>query len=134
MKATELMIGDWVRYKGQTAKVTILSDKVSKIEGTKENDIEVHDGGEIEPLPIRGAILKRNGFHFDELDEQYSWEKGDNMKGISEEITLMQDSDCWICTIYGSNCEMEIEGFTLHSVHELQHLMRCVGITKEIKL
>lgn len=140
MNAKQLMLGDYVRYNGKIARVTILSEKVSEAiataeEGNANADDVLPDGDKkLKPLNITGSALKRAGFEYDELDETFSWQEGDNLKGITAEVRLAQDDKGWVAYIFGPNCDMEIEEFKLSYVHELQHIMRCVGIKKEITL
>lgn len=140
MNAKQLMLGDYVRYNGKIARVTILSERVSEAVATVEDgkataDNVLTDGDKkLKPLNITASVLKRSGFRRGEYDDDYHWQKGDNLTGISEEVRLAQDDRGWLCNIFGPNCDMEIEEFRLRYVHELQHLMRCVGIKKEIVL
>lgn len=145
MKVTELMIGDWVKVNDieythplQVAEIfmkcgapyaTLFWDGMP---GDSMPETLYADIDKVLPLPITAKLLKKNGFKYDELDEGLSWEEANGIE-ISQEVRLVFDGDVWLCDLFGINCDMEIEEMKLHYIHELQHLMRCVGITKEIE-
>lgn len=137
MKANELMLGDWVRLNFEEKpcfRVAQLLDDKLYVDEADFQFLQDWRYDDIEPLPITDKMLKRNDFKYDELYECYEWQQGDNTHGFTADITLVKDDRGWLCNIFGPNCGMEIEEFNLRYVHELQHLMRCVGITKEIEM
>ena len=114
MKATELMIGDWVNSDFGIFQIKeIFEDAVRDSRG---NDYEFDC---IHPILLTGEILKSNGFVFDEIDGSYR----------------LPYLGFWIggrCAPFGviiSNVYVEI-----NYVHELQHALRMCGIEKEIEL
>ena len=130
MKATDLMIGDWVKYTltGIPARVTgiIKTPKecniyayvgtCSRLQGINERDFE--------PIPITEEFLKKNGF-------------------CSKHNDLYYLDSGWYLDIEGSatgefNDAYEspnfIKKFTVKYVHELQHLLRMMGEEKEVIL
>ena len=118
MKATELMIGDWVKVKG-----TFAYDKVQEI-AIDENmqwyisfacSTTLFHAYEFEPIPLTTEILEKNGFVELKLDEgsstilweYYPW-------NIEYDITYDE--------YYGMRGEIKIE-----YVHQLQHILRLYG-------
>ena len=120
MKATDLMIGDWVVYNGDVE----YTDPI-RIEGmdiatdmliTSDREDVGFDG--VEPIPLTTEILEKNGFKF----------------GLYGE--------CFFCTLSTSTIKLFkfrgdiwwFHGIKIEKVHELQHLLRLCGIKKEIVL
>lgn len=120
MKATELMVGDWVLDGKKPAQITgIMCDDLF------ETTLSPSVGGEcITPIPLTHEILKKNGFRLQ-----------------SDRSELGTLDTYW----FGS----ELGGFRIHrlnngdyqfglakirNVHELQHAMRLCGIEKEVVL
>lgn len=114
MKATDLMIGDWVNSDFGIFQIKeIFDDCVRDIRG---NDYEFDC---IKPILLTGEILKSNGFAFDEIDGSYRHtDLGLWIGGRHETF------GCMISNIY----------IELNYVHELQHAMRICGAKKEIEL
>ena len=126
MKATDLMIGDWVKH--------AVTDEVLQVsEFTLNEDLEVQryyvNGnlvGNVEPIPLTAEILENNGWEYgnwgsEDYDDEY--------------YTFIDDFDIHI----DENQTFEIrtvDGCTikLKYVHELQHALRLCGIEKEIVL
>ena len=119
MKATELMIGDWVQYNCDDCK-----GKPTKIETCDFDAPQFFD-----PIPITTEILEKNGaeivndiiniYRFDgfSLSHEYDTEDGDLYWGL---------------TIATRNCDVSL--ISIHYVHELQHALRMCRIKKEIEL
>jgi len=128
MKATELMIGDWIRCDRKPYRIAEIGGMVC-IDGERELFSNLED---IEPIPITGTILKRNGIKSEEYDDGFYWCDGDPRKGISQEVRLVQDDKGWLAYFYSPKVESDIEGLQLSYVHELQHALRLLGIDKEI--
>ena len=109
MKANELMIRDWVVVgSGEPFKIGII-------------DPDFLFWNEVQPIPLTQEILKKNGFKEDgkrhwTLSDEYT---GDDVIGLYE---------------VANGFTMPTSGLTigLQSVHELQHLFRLCGITREI--
>lgn len=127
MKATELMIGDWVYsdYHRTHAKVHAL---------TQENlwiDIRIFSEPkmkyeEVKPIPLTEEILKKNGFKF------HSGEK--NMYGITTSPYYARRG---LPHIYCDGNPFAIwfeEEVIIRYVHELQHVMRICRTKKDIQL
>ncbi len=145
MKATELMIGDWVLIsvwdcKPFPSKVTSINynsyqgkDFVDWIDTEDEEDIGMYA---VQPIPLTPEILEKNGFEKkedDEGQELYSLLLGEWA------ITYMSIYGCPYLTIEDvldydrAHSVLNLKDSVYH-VHELQHALKLCGIEKEIKL
>ena len=141
MKANELMIGDWVQKlevgghyrKGQIK--AIIDDNVDV--ATSDGEIHTLSVNGIEPIPLTGEILEKNGFkvgHYlvglAELPE-YKMVNRKDLKDIEKNvITIRQSSNVLFDMQVGIGSHI----FDITYVHELQHALRLCGIEKEIEL
>lgn len=135
MKANELMIGDWVVYRGDaeyTNPVRIDGMDIRTCSLITEDREDVGFDG-IEPIPITPEILEKNGFEFDSCGDC-----GDGWYIYYDEgchyIGRGKNGKGWNCILWRESycdyaCCVEIK-----SVHQLQHAMRLCGIEKEIEL
>ena len=122
MKATELMVGDWVYCEGQPTPENVTIQTIAEdgvwFNGPNYEGAASYD--RIFPIPITPEILEKNGF--EEFD---GWR-----------ILDMDDVEIrWIGTILeisGSHGNMELPN--VQCVHELQHVLRLCGIEKEVVL
>lgn len=139
MKAKELMIGDWVHYRGTNIQVTSLYDKGNSNEiGWSDKESVWVNGRTIEPIPLTGEILENNGFREDD--------KGFGNKCYVCEVpygTGDDDDYAYLCmTDFGKYWQMDVSlvvGGTQTNipncgVHHLQHMLTLLGIEIEIKL
>ena len=129
MKATDLMIGDWVVYNGDVEYIDPI-----RIEGmdiatdmliTSDREDVGFDG--VEPIPLTTEILEKNGFVKDEKDDNwYYW----NWSVIDDCISYYKEtSKVRIFSVSGLTFVK-----ILQYVHELQHALRLFEIKKEIVL
>lgn len=138
MKATELMIGDWVLIsvwdcKPFPSKVTSINynsyqgkDFVDWINTEDEEDIGIYD---VKPITLTQEILEKNGFEKkkdDEGQELYSLLHGEWA------ITYMSIFGCPYLTIedvldYDSAHSVMCLKDSIYHVHELQHELRKIG-------
>lgn len=123
MKATELMIGDWVLTLDSTHKEKVFA-QVDAIEEGKRSILVTRgcsnwfvDIDWIEPIPLTAEILERNGFELrngffyhriDDKPHHYDFKLENGGVFTSEGYTLQ-------CCIYH---------LTIRYVHELQHALR----------
>lgn len=138
MKANELMIGDWVVYRGD-AEYT----NPARIEGmdilanaliTEDREDVGFDG--IEPIPLTAEILEKNGIKLEEV--------GDN--GISTPSMWRHRFEKWVLRTQWKDTfiwyDRTAKYWHLHDmraakllyVHELQHALKLCGIDKTIEL
>lgn len=111
MKASELMLGDWVldiRTKNPLRVNPFMAE------------MEVP---EWEPIPLTPEILEKNGL----VDDYYgSYFKED--EHMSLEISSSEDGIYWTINFH------EYGILKLEYVHQLQHALKLCGIDKEITL
>ena len=124
MKATDLMIGDWVLYAGKPNIITEVSEIIhgeATVCFVGNNYMANMD--EIKPIPITKEILEKNGWK--KLETAYWW-RGD---GISVLLDMYDERYGWCLSIDRNHIP-----FDCKYVHQLQQAMRLCGITKEIEL
>ena len=133
MKATELMIGDWVNSDFGIFQIKEIFDDA--VRDNRGNDYEFDC---IQPISLTGEILKSNGFELVEI--------GDN--GPSTPKANVNRYEHWECKtafqtfylIYDRRVKKySLNAFSNHIinivyVHELQNAMRVCGAEKEIEL
>lgn len=131
MKATELMIGDYVivrRPSNRREKV-----RVKSVIGNGTIEAKTKDGlmvfGElaVEPIPLTAEILKKNGFvcEFD----------GDI--GMTARTWVLEGffvDQLYTDGFYWRNQGSLVSIRRLYYVHELQHALRLCGVEKEIEI
>ena len=124
MKATDLMIGDWVLYAGEDKRkknkpvqVTGICMEIMQVSFSKEM-YEVLSYGKIKPIPIDLDILEKNG---------WKGGAGENIR-FKSPCTLVKKKDIW--TIY-YNVERIAE---IRFIHELQNILRMLGCEGWFKL
>lgn len=142
MKATDLMLGDWVcvakNFAQKYHRVRALSnDENDVVKGIYINDYGVECNSifscnDIEPIPLTPEILEKNGFVkintiYNGLSYQYfdkdkrnkvivSFHEGDDITNIEIDSQL-----CWL------NSDFSF-------LHQLQHALKLCGVKKEIEL
>ena len=127
MKPENLMIGDWVLY---NPNVFIEDEYESpkdcyptKISCGEDIDVAIEDC--YSPILLTAEILEKNGFVKNEYGEMILEEElGTSEIYIVLEPTYDEDYYWW-----GVNYVLITK---IKSVHELQHVLRLVGIEKEI--
>ena len=123
MKATDLMIGDWVLYAGEDERLKNKPVQVTGIcmeimQGSfSEEMYEVLSYGKIKPIPIDEDILEKNGWVG----------AGDNMF-VKQPYRITKADKVW-GVAYGMAYIAEIR-----FVHELQNIMRITGYQGEFKI
>ena len=133
MKATELMVGDWVNSDFGIFQINEIFDDAVRDSGGNDYEFDC-----ISPILLTGEILKSNGFELVEI--------GDN--GPSTPKANVNRYEKWECktmfqTFYliYDRClkDYSLNAFGNHIsqimyVHELQNAMRVCGVKKEIEL
>lgn len=121
MKATELMIGDFIR--------TIYAQKIIKVREIKQSCIYTNDNGyeynEIEPIPLTAEILEKNGW----IKDGYFYKSKDC--GYVQLGELFEHAS-FDASKYGVDVRVQTLPSGLRYVHQLQHALRLCGIKKEI--
>ena len=121
MKATDLMIGDFVAENNTPLQIAALGT-------AKTGFIDVkgfyHYYDNIEPIPLTAEILEKNGFDYN--DSLAEWATDSFCIGFGHEA-FKEELDHFF--VWVPNCEV-----ALNYVHELQHALKLCGIDKNIEL
>jgi len=136
MKATELIIGDWVynTHNRQPEQVCEIREHMVML---AYNDL--YDYDEIESIPLSAEILEQNGFWRVQqpgCSNPYHWkleqrdEDGELLYRIEAYNTPF--SGMFIQINNPSDCASISFCKQIEHVHELQHALRLCGIDKEI--
>lgn len=131
MKATELMIGDWVQCNYwrpskqlRVAEIRRIMDDETKIGVDSDGTVLIFKQREIDPIPLTAELLEQNGF-YSERNTGYVYEDGEY-----EVIVDLWNNGYRI--LYNRDVMVNIHRFCDVPVHELQHALRLCGIDKEI--
>ncbi len=130
MKATELMIGDWVQghLPNTIAKVVGIPNetRVAVIGGKTYMELSADD---IQPIPLTEKILRRNCI-FDHPQGSKYYHLGDDFYLLENII-----GSYVICVKYYDGYVYDYkEVIGCEFVHELQHAIRMLNVDKEIIL
>lgn len=128
MKATELMIGDWV-----------YDHDINKQHKVAAQDLLLLDEGIMtenvfEPIPLTLEILQKNGFETDGEAIWASFCPEDNEFALEISEPNYYDENCGERGYWWTINACEYSIIPLRYVHELQHALRLCGIEKEIVL
>lgn len=135
MKATDLMVGDWVKYTltGIPARVAgiIKTSKECNIYayvGTG-NSLQGINERDFEPIPLTEDFLLKNGFHKDECKEC------NYLKFFHLDVSVEKVTTGWY--IHTSKVKESLHDFNefsglIHYVHELQNVLTISDIEKEV--
>lgn len=106
------MVGDWIEDGYKKAQVTSIT-----CDGIVETTAAISNIEVVDPIPLTEEILVKNGWRKEPItiDGDYADWYG--------EIPICQEED-----------EFNYERIELTYVHTLQHLLRLVGVQKEIEL
>ena len=145
MKATDLMIGDWVIRKGvpeEPMRVYDIKTSVGTVYLDQDGRGIIEKFENIEPIPLTSEILKKNEFkkniyyYSSHSYETYLLPKQEIFIGYH--IIKWFKEDDW--TIIHNIHDDDDYGFdydeviTIQYVHELQHILKLCKIEKEIIL
>lgn len=137
MKATELMIGDWVFDNFHQAKARVNTLTRALLWGAVEEKDGFYDDKQlryedVKPIPITEEILRKNGWECNDEDTMFAirtWSDG--------WLKLLVADDCGYRIVVTSDYDYEESNntpFILQYVHELQHALRLRRIENEIEL
>ena len=137
MKATDLMIGDWVKFPIGNEKVVDLP----YIEGkgicasfAASATLFPVEVDKLEPIPLTAEILEKNGLV--KWEHGYLWKErigiGGQTTSASSPIELIV-YEGGHSVILNPHDGKEFQG-SIDFVHELQHALRLCGIDKQIEL
>ena len=119
MDTEDLITKDWVSFRGKPVRIEEISRPKQRVSVATNRMVASPKVSEIEPIPLTPEILEKNGFVEQAFIQNSIW----SIQGFSLE--------CHFATweYYWANGDVTIE-----YVHELQHVLRLLGITKEIVL
>lgn len=134
MKANELMIGDWVRCTDPKPF------RIEQIDGVEEqvygDDGFFVDTADLQPIPLKGEILEKNGFN--NRHRRWMWKKKDNYCRIKVSFAPKLEIEGEIFDEPPISLQVDGATFSLNIiveyVHELQHALKLCGIEKEITI
>ena len=142
MKANELMIGDYVKIKGdygKPLKITTIDDTYNSInyfDGDAEGELTLQLN-EIEPIPLTNEILEKSGFIKQNFDGwEYIHPNDSTFSYIDYRILWRTDYDnhLFIKKYKGSNIFATLQISRINFVHQLQQALMFCEIEKEIVL
>lgn len=122
MKTGDIMIGDWVLKPSPNDRESLFPGQIELDDFYLEEEWETIT--ECAPIPLTEEILERNGFErtIDELHNIPIWK------------TPYSDGGFYI-EKWGKGYVLTDHCYAVvNYVHEFQHLLKLVGINKEIKL
>lgn len=128
MKASELMLGDWVslfqgKKDGSPANVQVTSiDKYEIGVAGVDCDYDSATAPLLFPIPLTPSILLKNGFEHQMPYDDYVFDNRIILYEYGEGFAI------------GGGYTVANERLQVDYVHELQHLMRLIGIEKEVIL
>lgn len=118
MKATELMIGDFIIAKNYGIKEIIGIrdfDGVVEISESEDSEVEIpYD--DIKPISLTPEILKKNG---------WVWRTRYDIESLK---LLSEDGHCLMSLTYGKKISVGGHEIEIKYVHELQHALRLCGL------
>ena len=129
MKPNELMIGDWLQYKGQYNAFTFRVEQITKRKvgyHAEPGECRIHYLRlcEFQPILPTTEILEKNGFEIHEGEME--------MYGVTTSpYYVIEGSPYIFCDGDSFSVRFEDE-VNIKYVHELQHILRLCVIKKEI--
>ena len=140
MKATELMVGDWVNFLvdtvgGETREDPMTNEyqpmQIVSLSSWRNNDGDVesaegviNDIDQVKPIHLTDEILKKNGFSL----------QSDNTEFFKLDTYCFGNELCEFLIHRLNNEYYQFGPAKIRNVHELQHAMRLCGIEKEVEL
>lgn len=144
MRQDELQIGDLVQSFPDTGKIDGIvclreehtaEEKWFAVVHLGGNKYERVNVGVLNPIPLTGEILKKNGFFYDDKNYILSYKEGAH--DVALYISQMHMAPGFVTGTPDLNSKkpysLNVFG-TLHYVHELQHLLKFLKIKKDIVL
>ena len=130
LTAKELMIGDYVIRKNVPKEILTI-DAIDSIRNTVYLDLDglgiTEKIENIEPIPLTTEILEKNGFVKSKNGDVILDEKLGTSEIYLVLVPTFYEEYYW----WTVNNELTAK---IKSIHELQHILKLVGIEKEIKL
>ena len=152
MKATELMIGDYVQLNGSPYVIEEISKKGWVHMTDPVHNLRVQMSTDyildfIEGVPLTVEILESNGFDLNGIsedlvpaedrdfsDDTYVWQAGKFEDDTVVRVCVYFDYRYNDCIVELETPNITTDSIRLKYVHQLQHALRLCGIEKEIVL
>lgn len=131
MKETDLMIGDWVICNDLKRQVAAIGETVGFLDCNNQVYWAYEGFDRIDPIPLTGEILVKNGLKKQEANEWFYYKEQD---GKGQYMILWSMDYNYLEIGSYTNAYGEFERFGVCYVHQLQHALRLCGIEKEIEL
>lgn len=126
MKATDLMLGDWVLCDLTPYQIAEISAGLLCIDAERELFATPED---IRPIPLTPEILEKNNITAKRAEEIYVFYNSDDFC-----ITPNIDSNRKMCWMFYCGRKEHDANICIYFVHQLQHALRLCGIEKEVVL
>ena len=128
MKASELMLSDYLFYKGEMRRIKVASITKKKVGyHIKDNENHMHYARlcDCKPISITTEILEKNG-----------WVSMKNGSGDFILASQMVGNDATVTKTINGYAMLHgvFNGLSIRYIHELQHALRLCRIEKEIIL
>ena len=128
MKTSELMLSDYLFYKGEMRRIKVASITKKKVGyHIKDNENRMHYARlcDCEPISITTEILEKNG-----------WVSMKNGSGDFILASQMVGNDATVTKTINGYAMLHgvFNGLSIRYIHELQHALRLCRIEKEIIL
>ena len=146
MNSKDLMVGDWLLYKGNPIKIIGTDGSQNIIYYYNEEDYTEYpiDASKIEPILLTEEILHNNGFKNDVIAQKSIIAEGASNFSVilfSEDNRIKLDNiDEYLNSFNKWSVHIDTEDMRtmctaeITYVHELQHLLKLCKIEKEIIL
>lgn len=125
MKVTDIMIGDWVKFRRLFDDSLIISQvvEIHTDNACIKSTFGCHWSNlkDIEPIPLTPEILEKNGW--EERPTGYVFYT--DGKRYDNSLWYIFDSNTFV---------VDTAKFQIKYLHELQHILKLCGIDKEIEL
>ena len=130
LRSLDLMIGDWLYYKGQfnafPFKVeSITKEKVGYHAEPNDHRLYYIRLSECKPIPLTPEILEKNGW----IKDGYFYKAED---GSYIQLGELFEHASFRAEKHGIPREIQTSPHLLKYIHQLQHALRLCGITGEI--
>lgn len=130
MKASDLMIRDWICADGTNVKISSVDIHCVGYAIERNGTIHLRASGSdnLTPIPLTAEILKKNGFKEKEKEDSFIYHKG--KEKTFQYIYISLENNEALLEIITGNFTVILEPCQLY-VHELQHALRVCGLNKE---
>lgn len=132
LKISDLSVGDWVEYRDREWQVCSLYQFTEEV-GLFRKDSQICESIEdIEPIPITAEILEKNGF-VDKVSCLFRYER--EWRGDKSAVNICSfDEELWFADFEFRDGRTCMSNIPIFYVNQLQHILRLIGVDKELNL